>query len=70
MKLGRIALVLLGMISVSWLSGCGKTDAPSNKADAHKGDTTHKEPEAAITVTDTSGARCSWRTWAESTTPC
>lgn len=40
MKLGGVVLVLLGIISISWLSGCGKTDTAPNNVDIPKGDTT------------------------------
>lgn len=40
MNLSRTALLSLGIISVSWLSGCGKVDTQPSNADTRKGETT------------------------------
>jgi hypothetical protein len=40
MKPAHVTLLFLGMISVSWLNGCGKVDSPENKTDTLKGSTT------------------------------
>jgi hypothetical protein len=39
MKLSAAALLLLGILAVSWGGGCGTADSQPNKADTRKGDT-------------------------------